>query len=40
MGMPAVHWHFPKGEGSIRPPPKKSQFKEQEVTLNTNENLF
>lgn len=40
MGMPTVHWHFPKGEGSIMPPPKKSQSKEQDVTLNTTKKLF
>lgn len=38
--MPTVHWHFPKGEGSIVPPLKTSQSKEQDVTLNTTEKSF
>jgi len=39
-GMPTVHWHFPNGEGSTMAPPKRSQSKEQDVTLNTTEKLF
>lgn len=40
MGMPTVHWHFPKGEGSMTSSLKKPQSKEEDVTLNTSEKLF